>query len=205
MKRIISHIIAYTVLIVAIVFLIGANSNKRQNLSRLSSDLYVLHDSVRHYRVLDSLNAAQVTALRLRADEYADLYAGEQELVRKLRADKAGLMATIVLQEKTIISLQASLQPVIIYDTIGVPVDTIPCFEHHDKWLDVSGCVVDDTVQLEVAQRDEIFIVESAQRKRFLGISLPIKWFGYKTRTVDVMSLNPNATIETVTYKTIEQ
>lgn len=205
MKRIISHIIAYTVLIVAIVFLVGANSNKRQNLSRLSSDLYVLHDSVRHYSVLDSLNAAQVTALRLRADEYADLYAGEQELVRKLRADKAGLMATIALQEKTIISLQVSLQPVIIYDTIGVPVDTIPCFEHHDKWLDVSGCVVDDTVQLEVAQRDEIFIVESAQRKRILGIPLPIKWFGYKTRTVDVMSLNPNATIETVTYKTIEQ
>lgn len=198
-------VIALIAVLAVALLLLGANSRKQQEVARLSSDLYALHDSLHTYKILDSLNAAQTTALRLKADEYRELYANEQELVSKLRADKAGLMATISLQSKTISKLQATLQPVYVTDTLYVIRDTIYCFSYSDKWVDFSGCVRDSILDVDLTTRDELFIVESAQRKRFLGIPLPISWFGYKSRTVDAVNMNPNAVITNINYKTIEK
>ena len=203
MKR--NLVIALIAVLAVALLLLGANSRKQQEVARLSSDLYALHDSLHTYKVLDSLNAAQTTALRLKADEYRELYAEEQELVSKLQADKAGLMATISLQSKTISKLQATLQPVYVTDTLYVIRDTIYCFSYNDKWVDFSGCVKDSILDVDLTTRDELFIVESAQRKRFLGIPLPISWFGYKSRTVDAVNMNPNAVITNINYKTIEK
>lgn len=183
----------------------AAYVKERNNSSRLEANLLSMNDTLAHYHVLDSLNAAQTKALRLKADEYRELYASEHELVGKLQADRRGLMATINMQSQTISSLQASLQPVYVYDTINVVRDTIYCFDYSDKWVDVSGCINDGTLDMSLTSRDELLIVESAQRKRFLGIPLPIRWFGYKSRTVDVLSQNPNTEIIGLNYKTIEQ
>lgn len=181
-----------------------ANRKKQAECMRLASNILVLQDSVTSYHILDSLNAAQVTALRLTAAEWREAYANEHEIVRKLQADKVGLMSTIALQTKTISKLQATLQPVYVTNTICVT-DTIYCFSYSDKWVDFSGCVRDSILDVDLTVRDELLIVESAQRKRFLGIPLPIRWFGYKSRTVDVLSQNPNTEIIGLNYKTIEQ
>ena len=196
------HVVAITALF---LFVLNANSRKQQEIERLSANTSVLADSLRSYRVLDSLNAVQAKALRLTADEYRELYASEHELVDKLQADRRGLMATINMQSQTISSLQATLRPVYVYDTINVVRDTIYCFDYSDKWVDVSGCINDGTLDMNFTSRDELLIVESAQRKRFLGIPLPIRWFGYKSRTVDVLSQNPNTEIIGLNYKTIEK
>lgn len=198
------------VLAVALL-LLGANSRKQQEVARLSSDLYALHDSLHTYKVLDSLNAVQVKALRLTASEYKELYASEHELVKSLRADKVGLLSTIAMQQKTVLALQSALRPVFKTDTVGtdsislIVHDTIYCFGYKDKWVDLSGCVEDSIVNLSLTTYDELFIVESAQRKRFLGIPLPISWFGYKFRTVDAVNMNPNTVITNINYKTIEK
>lgn len=183
----------------------AAYVKERNNSSRLEANLLSMNDTLAHYHVLDNLNAAHTKALRLKADEYRELYASEHELVGKLQADRRGLMATIAMQSQTISRLQASLQPVYVYDTINVVRDTIYCFDYSDRWVDLSGCINGDTLDVDLACRDELLIVESAQRKRFLGIPLPIRWFGYKERTVDVVSQNPNTSIVKLDYKTIEQ
>lgn len=177
---------------------------KKEN-ARLANNCIVLTDSVKAYRVSDSLNACQVAALRLTADEYKKLYSDEHELVRQLQADKVGLMATVALQQKTVQSLQASLKPVYVRDTMFVVIDTVHCFSYSDKWTDISGCISDSTLTVDLTTRDELLIVESAQRKRFLGIPLSIKWFGYKSRTIDAVNKNPNTVITCIDYKTIEK
>lgn len=203
MKRLLA--ILSIALVALAIAMSAAYVKERNNSSRLEANLLSMNDTLAHYRVLDSLNAVQTTALRLKADEYRELYASEHELVGKLQADRRGLMATINMQSQTISRLQASLQPVYVYDTINVVRDTIYCFDYTDKWVDVSGCINDGTLDMSLTSRDELLIVESAQRKRFLGIPLPIRWFGYKSRTVDVLSQNPNTEIIGLNYKTIEQ
>lgn len=200
-----SAILATAALAALFLFALNANNRKQQEIERLSANTYVLTDSLHSYRVLDSLNAVQTKALRLEADEYRELYADECELVGKLRADKVGLMATIAMQSKTIGSLQAALRPVYVTDTVNVIHDTVYCFDYSDRWVDLSGCVNGDTLNLDFTSRDELLIVESAHRKRFLGIPLPISWFGCKSRTVDVVSKNPNTIITELDYKTIER
>ena len=204
--------LSYILLLLALLlFALNANSRKQQEIERLSANTNVLTDSLHSYRVLDSLNAVQTKALRLTADEYRELYESEYAKVGELMADRKGLEATIALQSRTIRSLQALLQPVaitdtlVVFDTIRVVHDTVYCFDYSDKWVDLSGCINGDTLNVDFTNRDELLIVESAQRKRFLGIPLPIGWFGYKSRTVDVVSDNPNTVITNVNYKTIER
>lgn len=195
-----------------LVLFAAFSGRDRREIARLEQNCTALTDSVKAYRVSDSLNAVQVKALRLTASEYKELYASEHELVRSLRADKVGLLSTIAMQQKTVLALQSALQPVCKTDTVmrhdTIPVivhDTIYCFGYKDKWVDLSGCVEDSIVNINLTTYDELLIVESAQRKRFLGIPLSIKIFGYKYRTLDAINMNPNARITNVTYKTIEQ
>lgn len=208
MERFFKQLTALLVVAFVAICLIG---HYRQEATRLEQNCMALTDSVKAYRVSDSLNAVQVKALRLTASEYKELYASEHELAKSLRADKVGLMSTIAMQQKTVLALQSALQPVFKTDTVRqdtivlIVHDTIYCFDYKDKWVDLSGCVEDSIVSINLTTYDELLIVESAQRKRFLGIPLSIKLFGYKYRTIDAINMNPNARITNVTYKTIEQ
>lgn len=204
-------LLAIAFLATLVLFAAFSGRDKRE-IARLEQNCLALTDSVKAYRASDSLNAVQVKALRLTASEYKELYASEHELVRSLRADKVGLLSTIAMQQKTVLALQSALQPICKTDTVmrhdTIPVivhDTIYCFSYKDKWVDLSGCVEDSIVNINLTTYDELLIVESAQRKRFLGIPLSIKLFGYKYRTLDAINMNPNARITNVTYKTIEQ
>lgn len=209
MERFFKQLTALLVIAFVAICLIG---HYKQEATRFEQNCLALTDSVKAYRISDSLNAVQVKALRLTASEYKELYASEHELVRSLRADKVGMLSTIAMQQKTVLALQSALQPVCKTDTVmrhdTIPVivhDTIYCFGYKDKWVDLSGCVEDSIVNINLTTYDELLIVESAQRKRFLGIPLSIKLFGYKYRTLDAINMNPNARITNVTYKTIEQ
>jgi hypothetical protein len=213
MERFFKQLTAILVIafLATLVLFAAFSRRNRREIARLEQNCLALTDSVKAYRVSDSLNAVQVKALRLTASEYKELYASEHELVRSLRADKVGLLSTIAMQQKTVLALQSALRPVYKTDTVGtdsvtlIVHDTIYCFSYKDKWVDLSGCVEDSIVNINLTTYDELLIVESAQRKRFLGIPLSIKLFGYKYRTLDAINMNPNARITNVTYKTIEQ
>lgn len=179
--------------------------SQKVRIEALSSNMSVLLDSVSHYKVADSLNAVQVKALRLQAKEFKSLYEEEAEMAKKLKADARSLQATIGIQQQMILSLQSSLVPVVVPDSLGIPLDTLKCFEYCDDWTSVSGCMSDSLVAIDLAVKDQLFIVESIQRKRFLGIPLPVKWFGYRHKTADAVNMNPRVNIECIEFKEIEQ
>lgn len=185
---------------------VSAYRRASREAERLSQNQTVLLSDIDRYKVADSLSAVQVMALRLSLSEYMSLYSDECETVRQLQSDVKGLQGVVNTQTQTIRDLKAQLKPVVvIHDTVMAIVDTLQCFSYSDKWIDVNGCIEDSTVSLNVVSRDEILAVESLERKRFLGIPLSIKCFGYRSRHLDAVSLNPNTTIVNVTYKTIEQ
>ena len=71
----------------------------RREIARLEQNCLALTDSVKAYRVSDSLNAVQVKALRLTASEYKELYTSEHELVKSLRADNVGVVKNSNIEE----------------------------------------------------------------------------------------------------------
>ena len=62
------------------------------------------------------------------------------------------------------------------------------------------GYLANDTINLNIVNREELLIAESFVKKRFIGIKLPIWLFGYKTKSVDVVSKNPNTEIKNLEY-----
>jgi hypothetical protein len=103
MERYIKHLTAFLIIaLVTICFIVG---HYMQEVTRIEQNCLALTDSVKAYRVSDSLNAVQVKALRLTASEYKELYASEHELVKSLRADKVRLLSTIAMQQKTVLTL----------------------------------------------------------------------------------------------------
>ena len=206
------NILNIAIVVCVVAFLIGVAwlakgfKQAREDVARLQGNQVVLLSEIDRYKVADSLSAVQTTALRLTLNEYMSLYSSECEQVRRLKSDIKGLQSVVNTQTETINELKAAVKPVVVvHDTIMAVIDTLQCFNYSDKWIDVDGCIEDDSVSLSVTSRDELLAVESLQRKRFLGIPLPISWFGYRSRTVDVVSSNPNTVIKNVTYKTIEQ
>ncbi|MBO5823846.1 MAG: hypothetical protein J6Q93_02665, partial [Prevotella sp.] len=83
MEQFFKQLTAFLVIAFVTICLIG---HYKQEATRLEQNCLALTDSVKAYRVSDSLNAVQVKALRLTASEYKELYASEQELVKRLRA-----------------------------------------------------------------------------------------------------------------------
>lgn len=206
-RKKLNWVVAFLLIALALLSYYGFSRAKgaEYEARRLADNQVVLLSEIDRYKVADSLSAVQTAALKLSLSEYKELYSSECETVRRLKADIKGLQGTISTQTETIRVLKAQLKPIVVHDTVLAVIDTLQCFDYSDRWIDVSGCIDGDTVSISVASRDELIIVESLQRKRFLGIPLPIRLFGYKTRTADAMSLNPNTTISGVEYKVIER
>ena len=78
--------------------------------------------------------------------------------------------------------------------------DTLKTINYTSKWTDLHGFISKDTFQVKIINREELILVESLQRKKFLGIKLPGWLFGYKRKTLDVTSKNPNTTIQDIEY-----
>ena len=67
----------------------------------------------------------------------------------------------------------------------------------------VHAVLVNDSLGLDITTRDSLLIVETVQYKRFLGFLW--KTNRIKNRSFDVVSLNPNTTIEDFKVVTIEK
>lgn len=155
-------------------------------------NIAALMDSTAHYRVYDSLNAVQVNELQLTIAEYKKYREEDATLIKKLRADK--IQTVIKTETKTEYRTVTQIKDSIIY------ADTLKAFQYHNRWIDVSGILNKDSVDLQISNREELVFTESLQRKKFLFFKLPIWLFGYKHKSLDVISKNPNTTIVSAEY-----
>lgn len=149
-------------------------------------------DSITTYRVNDSLQALQAGELQLKLSEYKKYRHDDYELIKKLKADKTQTITKTVT--KTEYQIISQLKDSIVYK------DTLKAINYLSYWTDLHGFICNDTIQIKITNREELILTESFQRKKFIGIKLP-KWlFGYKKKTIDVVSKNPNTTISHVEY-----
>lgn len=149
-------------------------------------------DSLHKYKVADSLNAIHISNIELSLKQYKQLRADDAKLIKQLKADKI----TTVVNPETIIKykIKTQLKDSIIYR------DTVKAISYHDSWNSVTGYFTKDSANLNIQSKDELLITKSIERKRFLGIKLSPKWFGYRNLQLNIVSKNPNCAISNIEY-----
>lgn len=186
------------VIILALAFLISRTLKLQEENKRLTNNQIVLLDSMQVYKVADSLNAAKINVLELSLSDYKKYREEDAKLIKKLKADK--LSATTSINTTTTTKIKVQIKDSIIYKDRVVPVDTVKQINFDSKWTSVHGYLANDTVNLDIENREELLVAESFIRKKFIGIKLPIWLFGYKTKSIDVVSKNPNTKITNLEY-----
>lgn len=210
MKNIITKIIIAIIAIGAISFALNRIQSLKEENERLRSNQDILlteKESVmaqsQLYKVSDSLNAAKVTELQLSLSEYKKYRKEDLSLIEQLQIKKSDLQKVVSSQHETIYALRTQLKDSIRTDTITGVLDTLKCFNYNSKWIDVSGCLSTDTVELQIANRESLKIVETVKYKRFLGFLW--KTNKIKSRHIDVVSKNPYTKITSVEAISIER
>lgn len=178
-------------------------SSQKKNLDRIKENMEALLESnndlilkARHYQIQDSLNVAQIKSLELTIKEFKTYREKDAKLIKSLKIRNKDLEALVNAKLET-------------RDTILIVVhDTRPgvaAFSYTSTWTDLSGTIdtIKDTMRVSITNREDLDIVESVTRKRFLGFL----WYCKKleSRKVDVVSHNPNTTIKNVSYTKIVQ
>ena len=202
MKRLIPYLAI--VLLLGIIGLLFAHIfNQKKNLDRIKDNMELLLKSnndlifeTTQYKIQDSLNVAQIKSLELTVKEFKAYREKDAKLIKDLKIRNKDLEALVNAKLET-------------RDTILIAIhDTIPgiaTFNYTSTWTDLSGTIdtVKDTMQVSITNREDLEIVESVTRKRFLGFL----WYCKKleSRKVDVVSRNPNTTIKNVSYTKIVQ
>ena len=202
MKKLIPYLVILALLGI-IGLLWGYIFSQKKNLDRIKENMEVLLESnndlilkARHYQIQDSLNVAQIKSLELTVKEFETYREKDAKLIKDLKIRNKDLEALVNTKLET-------------RDTILVAVhDTVPgiaTFNYTSTWTDLSGTIdmVKDTMQVSITNREDLEIIESVTRKRFLGFL----WYCKKleSRKVDVVSKNPNTTIKNVSYTKIVQ
>ena len=160
-----------------------------------------LLDSVRHYRTKDGLNAAEMASIRLTIDELKKYRAEDLKLTESLKTKGRDVEQIVTVNTYTRDTIYTVLRDSIIRrDSIMEPVRAI---DLDKRWYSIHGFIAADTLIGTLSTRSSLKIVETVKYKRFLGFLW--KTHKVKNRKVDVVSLNPNETIENVDFVIIEE
>lgn len=192
MKTKIPYIIAIVILA---AYYISFSHLKNEN-KRLKANQETLLDSVKSFKISDSLKAITVGNLELSLKQYKKYHADDAILIKQLKGQKPEVIIKPDIQ--TEYKIKTELKDSIIYK------DTLKTILYKSKWNYVNGFINKDTISLNIVNYDELLITESLQKKKFLFFKLPISIFGYKRKVLNVVSKNPNTKIISAEYITIK-
>lgn len=172
-------------------------SNNQEILLSRTNDIIAENQK---YKVADSLNAVKMRGLILTIEEYKTYREKDAELIKQLKIGKSDLQQVVTQQTQTINKLSVALRDSVRVDTISNEVTRLKCFDYKSKWTDVNGCIdlKQDSVELQIINRESLKVVETVTRKRFLGFLWKTKKI--KSRQIDVISENPATIITNVDY-----
>ena len=179
------------------------NDRLKGNQELLLSEKESLTAQSQFYKVSDSLNATKISALNFSLSEYEKYRKQDIKQIEQLKISKLDLQAVVSSQSETINLLSIKLKDSIRIDTVTFNNDTLKCFKYKSKWTDAAGCLNlnRDTIELQIANRESIKVVETIKYKRFLGFLW--KTSKVKSRQVDIVSDNPNTSIINSEYVNI--
>lgn len=170
--------------------------------NRYRANTTALLQDVERYRTQDSLNVAKAGVLSLKIAELEKYRAEDAELVKSLEIRNKDLEQIIKAQTRMIADLHG-----VVADTVVIVKEVVDStalsLNVHDAWIDLHGIVYDGGFDGTLEVRDSLVIVESVERKRFLGFLWRTKQV--KSRSVDVVSKNPYTEIMGVESILIEQ
>lgn len=192
MKTKIPYIIAIIILAACYI----SFSHLKSENKRLKANQETLLNSVKSFKVSDSLKAITVGNLELSLKQYKKYHADDAILIKQLKGQKPQVAIKPSIQ--TEYKVRTELKDSIIYK------DTLKTIIYKSKWNYISGFIDKDTISLNIINYDELLITESLQKKKFLFFRLPISIFGYKRKVLNVISKNPNTKITSAEYITIK-
>ena len=168
------------------------------------SNTETLLQDVKTYQTKDSLNAAKVGNLMLKASEYEKYRADDLALIKTLQTKNRDLERVTTTQMETINELRATVRDSVVY----LPGDTVTtilrCVDIVEPYFELHGCATPDGQFTGThINRDSLLIVETVQYKRWLGFLWKTKKI--KNREIDVVSKNPATKILGVEFVTIEK
>lgn len=194
-------------MVVAAVATIWVQRTKIEKLTdernRYRGNTETLLQDVETYKTKDSLNAAKVGVLELKLSEFEKYRASDAELIKTLQTKNRDLERVTTTQMETINELRATVRDSVVY----LPGDTVTtvlrCIEYSDKWVDIDGCIINNTFSGKIITRDSLLITETVQYKRWLGFLWKTKRI--KNREFDIVSKNPHTKITGFEVITIEK
>lgn len=202
MKKLIPYL--GTIVLFGIIGLLWSQFlSQKNNLNRIKENMEVLLKSnndlileARNYQIQDSLNVAQIKSLELTVKEFKTYREKDAKLIKNLKIRNKDLEALVNTKLETRDTILVA-----VHDTVS----GIATFNYTSTWTDLSGTIdmINDTMQVNITNREDLEIIESVTRKRFLGFL----WYCKKleSRKIDVVSHNPNTTIKNVSYTKIVQ
>lgn len=191
MKKYISIIFALTLISIGIACIISRLNASRARYMQYKQNQKTLLDSLEYYKTLDSLNTVRIGSLTLSLEDYKKYRAEDYNIV-KSSAKHEKLSSVNAVSSETYNSIITVLRDT-VRDTIYA--DTIKAFSYKSKYTDVNGLIFSDSIKIDICNREEIVVMQSIEKKKFLGIRLPIWLFGQKRVNVRVVSKNPNTQI----------
>lgn len=198
-------ILAAIILAVAAALWVQQSRIKRltDERDKYRSNTEILLQDVRTYQTKDSLNAAKVGNLELSLAEYKKYRADDLALIKTLQTKNRDLERVTTTQMETINELRATVRDSVVYLPGDTVTTVVRCIEYSDKWVDLDGCIINNTFSGKIITRDSLLIAETVQYKRFLGFLWKTKKI--KNREIDVVSKNPATKILGVEFVTIEK
>lgn len=194
MKRILFITIA--ILVGLLTLLWSMYRSERAERRRFEGNQSVLMDSVRHYKVRDSLNAASVEALQLTVSEYKRYRTEDAALIRDMDIKLKRALSAAKVETSTDVTIHVPIQDSLIQsDNPDLPSDTVQTFNWRDPWVSVAGTIRKDSVSCSVHSQDSLAIVAHRVPRKFLFI----RW-GTKAVRLDIVSRNPHTTIKAAEY-----
>lgn len=201
MNKVLSAIAAIMVVVgILLIQQYRINTLQHENDS-LATTKATLLDTVAQYKTKNGLQAAQIGEIRLSLDELKKYRAEDLKLIESLKTKGRDVEQIVTVNTYTRDTIYTVLRDSIIRrDTIMEPVRAINLDK---RWYSIHGYIVADTLIGTLSTRSSLKIVETVKYKRFLGFLW--KTHKVKNRKVDVVSLNPNETIENVDFVIIEE
>lgn len=182
-------------------------SRLHEEISTYQRNERALLDGVEHYKSCNDLSCARVDELELSLADAKKVIGEDAKVIETLKSKIKDMSKFDRIATKTEIKVVEKLKDTtIVKERETIFRDTIHDVKYVDvikPYYDVHATIVHDTIDLDIMTRDSLLVVETIKYKRFLGFLWKTKRI--KSRTIDVVSKNPNTIIEDIQVVTIDK
>lgn len=166
---------------------------KKEEVARLTANVSAALSDAHFYRTRDSLSAASVEVLKLRANEFEKLYDDVAREASNLQLKVRRLESASRTATKTEYVFETRWRDTVVY--LAGRVDTIRCITHRDPFIYFHICDVDSMASTKIEIVDTLVQFVHRVPKKFLFFR-----FGTKAIRQEVTTKNPHTDIVFTEY-----